>query len=89
MAQTQVLERAKAPELPMVLRPRVLLTLGWALLALSLLLLSFHLTWMWTRLGSARVVLAVACCFDAVVGIGLIAAGRNMARKQKQIQKAN
>jgi len=66
--------------LPLMLRSRVLLSLGWTLLVLALAMLSFHVLWMWNRLGKGAWLVAVGLGMDALVGIGLIWAG-NRARR--------
>lgn len=68
----------------MILRERTLRIAGWTLLLLSLVLLAFHVLWMWKRLGHVAPIVAAAIAMDAVVGVGLIIAGSRIHRKQDQ-----
>ena len=66
----------------MLLRARVLLTLGWTLLGLSLVLLGFQVLWMWHRMGSGALIVSIGLSMDALVGLGLIIADNRARRKQ-------
>lgn len=76
MPSAPEVEEKKIVPAPPQLRSRVLLTLGWALLTLSLALLSFHLLWMWKRMGTGAPLVAVGLIMDALVGAGLIVIGK-------------
>ena len=58
----------------------MLLSLGWTLLILALVMLAFDVLWMWNRFGRAAWLVAIAFGLDAVVGIGLIWAGARSKR---------
>ncbi len=81
MAETEQLEQTKITPTPALLRARVLRLSGWALLLLSLVLLGFHVLWMWQRLGRGALLVAIALSMDALVGLGLIMAGNKIQRK--------
>lgn len=72
MPQVQQLDSTKSTRPPALLRSRVLLIVGWALMLLSLALLGFHMLWMWKRMGTGAPMVAVALGLDALVGLGLI-----------------
>jgi hypothetical protein len=82
MPAMQQLEETKIVSAPRVLRARVLLWLGWTLLVLSLALLSFHVLWMWQRMGTGAPLVGGGLLMDALVGVGLIVAGYRARRKQ-------
>lgn len=82
MPATQQVEETRIQSAPRVLRSRVLLWLGWTLLVLSLSLLSFHVLWMWQRMGTGAPLVAGGLLMDALVGIGLIVASHRARRKQ-------
>jgi hypothetical protein len=75
MPGTEQLQAAKPVSLP------------WTLLILSLCLLTFHMLWMWRRLGSGAPLVGIGLLIDAFVGIGLIIAGRK-SRQKHDAQKA-
>ena len=79
MAETQ-LEAGTYGKVPVLLRSRVLLSLGWTLLVLALAMLSFHLLWMWNRLGRGAWLVAIGLAMDALVGLGLIWTGNRAKR---------
>lgn len=81
MTETQ-LEARTDSKAPLLLRSRVLLTLGWTLLALALVMLTFHVLWMWNRLGRVAWIVAIGLGMDALVGLALIWAG-NRAKHQQ------
>ena len=81
MAETQQLEATSSVKPPIVMRSRLLITVGWILLILALGMLSFHALWMWKRMGRGAPFVAVALALDALVGIGLIYAGNKLRHK--------
>ncbi len=66
---------------PLMLRSRALLLMGWILLLLALVMLSFHVLWMWNRLGRGAWLVAIGLGMDALVGLGLIWAGNRAKQK--------
>ncbi len=68
-------------KVPLMLRSRVLLSLGWTLLVLALVMLTFHVLWMWQRFGRGAWLVAIGLGMDALVGIGLIWAGNRLSRR--------
>ena len=80
MTETQQLATATPAQAPLLLRSRVLLTLGWTLLTLALVMLTFDVLWMWNRFGRAAWIVAIALGLDAAVGVGLIWAGSRAKR---------
>ena len=81
MAETQELDHTTRPRTPAFLQARVLTGLGWTLLSFSVVLFVFHLLWMWRRMGSGAPMVAIGLAMEAVVGIGLIIAGKHARRK--------
>jgi hypothetical protein len=84
MPETQQVQAdgIKVAKDPLVLRSRVLRTLGWTLLVLSLALLSFHVLWMWKRMGTGAPLVGIGLLLDALVGVGLIIVGNRTQRKR-------
>jgi hypothetical protein len=82
MQQTESGQQIRIVPAPVLLRSKVLFVLGWSLLILSLALLSFHMLWMWKRMGTGAPLVAVGLLMDALVGIGMIVAGARMRRRQ-------
>lgn len=80
MAESQQLE-TKGSTTPLVMRARLLTTVGWALLVLSLGMLTFHALWMWKRMGRGAPFVAIALGLDALVAVGLIYAGNKLRHK--------
>ncbi|ABF42700.1 hypothetical protein Acid345_3699 [Candidatus Koribacter versatilis Ellin345] len=81
MAETRW-EAGTDTKVPLVFRPRLLRSLGWTLLLLALVMLSFHVLWMWNRLGRGAWLVAIGLGMDALVGLGLIWAGNRAKRNQ-------
>ncbi len=79
MAETNLLASTDV-KVPLMLRSRALRSLGWTLLLLALVLLSFHVLWMWHRLGRGAWLVAIGLGMDALVGLGLIWAGNRAKR---------
>ncbi len=79
MTETQI-EAGTNARVPLMLRSRALLVLGWTLLVLALVMLSFHVLWMWNRLGRGAWLVAIGLGMDALVGLGLIWAGNRAKR---------
>ena len=52
MQETQSVEETRIVAVPNLVRSRFLLVLGWALLILSVALLTVHVIWMWKRMGT-------------------------------------
>ncbi len=82
MPGAQPLEETRITRAPALLRSRVLLTIGWTLLLLSLALFAFHMLWMWKRMAAGAPMVAVGLGMDALVGLGLIIAGVRARRMQ-------
>ena len=81
VTETQ-LKESTATKAPLLLRSRVLKSLGWTLLLLALVMLSFHVLWMWSRLGRGAWLVAIGLGMDALVGLGLIWAGNRAQHRQ-------
>jgi sterol desaturase/sphingolipid hydroxylase (fatty acid hydroxylase superfamily) len=81
VVEIEQVEASRSVKPPLVMRARLLLTVGWTLLLLALGLLSFHALWMWKRMGRGAPFVAIALVLDALVGIGLIYAGNKLRRK--------
>ncbi len=81
MPETQQVEIGRGVKPPLVLRARLLLTVGWTLLVLALGMLSFHALWMWKRMGRGAPYVAIALVLDALVAVGLIYAGNKLRHK--------
>jgi hypothetical protein len=81
MQETEPEQETRIVPAPMLLRSKVLFLLGWSLLLLSVVLLSFHMLWMWKRMGSGAPLVAVGLFMDALVGIGMIVAAGRVRRR--------
>lgn len=83
MPEMQQAEETKITKDPAIFRARVLRTLGWTLLVLSLVLLSFHVLYMWKRMGRGAPLVGLGLFIDALVGVGLIIAAKRTQRKRQ------
>lgn len=82
MEQIETAQQTRIEPAPLLLRAKALSVLGWSLLILSLVLLTFHVLWMWKRMGSGAPLVAVGLIMDAFVGIGMIFAATRLRRRQ-------
>jgi|NGEPerStandDraft_6_1074524.scaffolds.fasta_scaffold247625_2 hypothetical protein len=82
MQETQSVEETRIVAVPNLVRSRFLLVLGWALLILSVALLTVHVIWMWKRMGTGAPLVGIGLVIDALVGLGMIIAGVRVRRKK-------
>lgn len=83
MVNSQLQEQpTKLAPAPAILRSSVLLIIGWSLLILSTVLLTFHVLWMWRRIGNGAPLIAIGLVMDGLVGIALIVISLRARRRQ-------
>jgi hypothetical protein len=82
MQETQSVEATRTVVASNLVRSRFLLVLGWALLILSVALLTFHVLWMWKRMGTGAPLVGIGLVIDALVGLGMIIAGVRIRRRK-------
>lgn len=75
MQETQSVEATRIVAASNLVRSRFLLVLGWALLILSVALLTVHVLWMWKRMGTGAPLVGIGLVIDAVAGLGMIIVG--------------
>ncbi len=82
MQEMQSVEENRIAAAPNLARSRLLLVLGWALLILSVALLTIHVLWMWKRMGTGAPLVGIGLVIDALVGLGMVIAGVRIRRKK-------
>ena len=75
MQETQSVEATRIVAASNLVRSRFLLVLGWALLILSVALLTVHVLWMWKRMGTGAPLVGIGLAIDALAGLGMIIVG--------------